>query len=159
MRLLGVYSLLFVLAADAAFAAQPTLTRLFPAGGQRGTTVEVNCTGEFEPWPVSVWSPGVTAEPLAEKGKLKLTIPADLAADRVWLRLYNNDGASPPLPFLIGALAEMSESEPNNALAAAGGVELQRVGRALQIVRLAATRSLRSGARRTRSAPRTPRRG
>ncbi len=97
-----------------ALTAPPTLTHLYPAGGQRGTTVTVTCTGEFE-WPVNVWAPGIEAVPGEESGTLVVTIPADLATDRVWLRIYNSEGASKVVPFLIGSLAEINEEEPNNS--------------------------------------------
>lgn len=94
-------------------AAAPTLTHLFPAGGQRGTRVTVTCGGTFK-WPEKVWAPGVDAVPAAESGKIEVSIPADLAADRVWIRLYNDEGASALQPFLIGSLKELSEVEPND---------------------------------------------
>ena len=95
-----------------AFAAAPTLTHLFPAGGQRGGKVTVTCAGTFN-WPTKIWSPGVEAIPLADSGKIELTIPADLPADRVWIRLYDPEGASVAAPFLIGNLKELEEVEPN----------------------------------------------
>lgn len=95
-----------------AFAAAPTLTHLFPAGGQRGTKVTVTCTGTFT-WPPKIWAPGVEAAPLADSGKIEVTIPSDLAADRVWIRLYDAEGASVAAPFLIGSLKEVEEVEPN----------------------------------------------
>src|SRR4029077_9396083 len=36
-------------------AAVPTLDYLFPAGGQRGTSVTVTAGGKFESWPMKVW--------------------------------------------------------------------------------------------------------
>lgn len=96
-------------------AAAPTLTRLYPAGGQRGTTVKVECTGKFK-WPVKIWSPGVKVVALKDSGQIQVTIPADLAADRVWIRLYDAEGASPALPFLLSNLVEFREKEPNNRL-------------------------------------------
>jgi hypothetical protein len=99
---------------DAATAAAPTLAHLFPAGGQRGTKVVVTCTGTFT-WPVSVWAPGIEVVPAQESGKLEVSIPADLAADRVWIRLHSPEGASAALPFLIGNLKEIADQEPNNA--------------------------------------------
>ena len=96
-------------------AAAPTLTRLFPAGGQRGTTVKVECTGKFK-WPAKIWAPGVKVVALKDSGQIQVTIPADLAADRVWIRLYDAEGASPALPFLISNLVEFREKEPNNRL-------------------------------------------
>lgn len=100
--------------APSADAAAPTLSHIVPAGGQRGTKVVVTCAGTLDPWPVSVWAPGMDVVPSTEKGKLEVTIPADLAADRVWIRLYNAEGASAAVPFLIGGLKEINEVEPNN---------------------------------------------
>lgn len=96
-----------------AWSAPPTLTRLVPAGGQRGTRVRVTCTGTFA-WPVKVWAPGLKVTAAKEKGKLDVVIPADLAADRVWVRLYDAEGASAAAPFLIDNLAEVAEREPND---------------------------------------------
>lgn len=97
-----------------ASAAAPTLTYLFPGGGQRGSTVAVTCTGKFD-WPIRIDAPGVVVEPGEKSGQLTITIPSDLAADRVWIRLYNAEGASVAVPFLIGDLREINETEPNNA--------------------------------------------
>lgn len=105
MAILGV--------ATGARAAPPTLGHLFPAGGQRGSKVVVTCSGKFD-WPVKVFAPGVDVTPQSESGKLEIAIPADLATDRVWMRLYNPEGASANVPFLIGQLPEVNEQEPNN---------------------------------------------
>ena len=96
-------------------AASPTLSHLFPAGGQRGAKAVVTCTGKFE-WPVKVFAPGVDVTAGSESGKLEISVPADLAADRVWVRLYNVEGASALVPFLIGQLSEVAEQEPNNTI-------------------------------------------
>ena len=98
-----------------ATSAPPTLTHLFPAGGQRGSRIVTTCTGEFD-WPVQVWAPGVDVVPMEEKGKLEISVPQDLAADRVWIRLYNEEGISSAAPFLIGGFKEFDEQEPNNSL-------------------------------------------
>jgi len=97
-------------------AAPPTLSHLFPAGGQRGTKVVVTCTGNLAPWPVSVNAPGVDVVPSQEAGKLEVSIPADLATDRVWIRLFNAEGATAAVPFMIGGLPEVRDAEPNNTL-------------------------------------------
>ncbi len=94
-------------------AAAPTLTHLFPAGGQRGTKVSVTCAGAFT-WPVSVSSPSVDVLVSQESGKLEITIPPDLDTDRIWVRLFNEQGASEAVPFQIGNLKEAVEIEPNN---------------------------------------------
>ena len=39
-------------------AAPPAITHLFPAGGQRGTSVSVTAAGTFASWPVQVWASG-----------------------------------------------------------------------------------------------------
>lgn len=100
--------------ATAAVAAPPTLSHVFPAGGQRGTTVTVTCSGKFD-WPLQVDAPGVEVALGEESGQLDVTIPEDLAADRVWFRLYNAGGASAAVPFLVGNLLEINETEPNDA--------------------------------------------
>jgi hypothetical protein len=104
--------------ATIASAAPPTVNYLFPAGGQRGTEVSFTAAGDFSTWPsVKVWAdrPGVTIEPLEEKGKFKATIAADAPPGPVWLRFYNDEGAAALRPFLVGNLPEIEEAEPNNA--------------------------------------------
>lgn len=96
-------------------AEAPQVKLLMPAGGQRGTKVEVTCDGTFT-WPLRVAAPGVDVVVTDKPGVLEVSIPQDLAADRVWLRLYNDEGASTPLPFMIGSLPETKELEPNNSL-------------------------------------------
>jgi len=53
-----------------ACAAPPAVTSLFPAGAQRGTTVEVTAAGTFERWPVQAWisGHGVAVAPGKDKG-------------------------------------------------------------------------------------------
>ncbi|MDA0832833.1 MAG: hypothetical protein O2955_07745 [Planctomycetota bacterium] len=114
-RLLLVSWLIFPLGFNAdAFSAPPTLTYIYPAGGQRGTTVSAKLNGDFT-WPIDIWAPGVDIVAGEEKGKLDITIPADLPTDRIWLRVHNAEGASSPAPFLVGSLSEIAETEPNNA--------------------------------------------
>ena len=112
---LFVMLLALTLLPSLASAAAPALTHLFPAGGQRGTKVVVSCAGNAAAWPVGVFAPGVDVVVGPEAAKLEVTIPADLAADRVWIRLHNAEGASAAVPFLIGNVREIEEVEPNNA--------------------------------------------
>ncbi|MEZ5948980.1 MAG: hypothetical protein R3C12_07165 [Planctomycetaceae bacterium] len=86
-----LFLLTFLGLTNLASAAAPTLTYLFPGGGQRGSTVAVTCTGKFD-WPIRIDAPGVVVEPGEKSGQLTITIPSDLAADRVWIRLYNAEG-------------------------------------------------------------------
>ena len=95
-------------------AAAPKLQYLFPAGVQRGAKVVVECHGEFD-WPVRVWASGARVKVLDTKGKLEVFVPKNCPTDRVWLRLFNEDGASPIVPLMLGNLPETTEQEPNDS--------------------------------------------
>jgi len=105
-----------LLICELTLAAGPEVRTLFPAGGQRGTTVEVELAGKQETWPVSAWAstPGLSFE-AGDKGKLKITIAADAEPGLHWVRIYDPSGTSPPQPFVVGTLAEYVEKEGNNA--------------------------------------------
>lgn len=105
--------MLSLIPSKTSLSAPPTLNHLFPSGGQRGSKVIVTCSGTFT-WPTKIWSPGVEAVPKTESGQLEVSIPADLPTDRIWIRLYNDEGASTLQPFLIGSLNEIGEVEPND---------------------------------------------
>jgi hypothetical protein len=110
-------ALLLALApASFASAAPPVVNGFFPAGGQRGTTVEVAALGTFAPWPTQVWvdAPGLEVKPAKEAGKLLVAIAADATPGVYQLRLYNAEGASIARPFLVGTLPEIAEKEPND---------------------------------------------
>lgn len=115
---------LALLAAAPAQAA-PSADALLPAGGQRGQNVEVQIVGKVAEWPVKVWCdrPDITGEALEKKGTLRLQIAADAEPGVCYLRLYDDSGASQPLPFIVGALPERVEKEPNNAIAEAGALD------------------------------------
>src|SRR5215213_8517314 len=55
-------------------AAPPAVTYLYPAGGQRGTTVEVTAGATFEHWPVQVWTSDKALTITAGKDRGKLSI-------------------------------------------------------------------------------------
>jgi hypothetical protein len=109
-------ALLLLPAASAGRAAPPNVTYLFPAGAQRGTTVEITVAGIFERWPVQAWASGcgVEVQPGKDKGKLTITVAADAVPGTYWLRLYDEQGASAPRPFIVGVLPEVREQEPND---------------------------------------------
>jgi hypothetical protein len=98
------------------FAAPPKVDQLFPAGGQRGQTVVVTATGDLSTWPAQLWSSqsGITATAEQDKGKFRVTIPAEATPGIVWLRAYNAEGAAAAKPFVIGTLPEVEEVEPND---------------------------------------------
>ena len=120
-RLLAVLLLL----PTSALAKPPTLDRLFPPGAQRGQTIEVSAEGNFDPWPPHAWvlGSGVQVHPADDKGKLSIAIDPHAPAGLVWLRLYNNEGASALKPFLIGTLPEITEAEPNDEPSGAQSID------------------------------------
>lgn len=124
-------AVVMLMVAAPCLAAPPTLTRVYPAGGRRGSEFIVELSGEFD-WPANVWAPGLTVTPESDKGKLRVKIPADQASDRTWLRVYSAQGASSMLPLLVGDLDEVAETEPNNLVKQAqevnaGGVTINGV--------------------------------
>ena len=106
-----------VVVATPVLAASPTVDRIFPPGGQRGTTVSVKITGNLDT-KTKAWCsrPDVKLALDAKSSSLKLTIPKDTQPGVCWLRFYNAEGSSPPKPFVIGTLSEVIEKEPNDRL-------------------------------------------
>lgn len=97
-------------------AAPPKVNFFYPAGGQRGQSVNVTASGEFSNWPVQVWSdrPGLTATCESDKGKLKIDVAADAISGTYWLRLHDGEGAASLRPFVVGTLPEVAEAETND---------------------------------------------
>ncbi len=97
-------------------AAPPKLDYFFPAGAQRGTSVEVTAAGTFERWPVKAWcdAKGIDIKPGKTSGKLTVTVAKEVEPGTYWLRLYDDDGASIARPFIVGVLPEVLEVEPND---------------------------------------------
>ena len=111
-------ALVFVsLATGTALAAPPTATTVFPAGTQRGTTVEVKVGGTFDTWPCRVWvsGNGVSAVAGKVKGTFNVTATPDAVPGVYFLRFHDDSGASGLRPFLVGLLSELVEKEPNDA--------------------------------------------
>ena len=96
--------------------APPAVTHLFPSGARRGQTVEVSALGTFSRWPPRVWvsEPGLEVEPAKEKGKLTVRVKPTARLGRHWLRFHDEEGASALRPFVVGALREVLEREPND---------------------------------------------
>lgn len=144
-----------VLASAARVLAQqvpvdPTSTHIFPAGGRRGTTVEVHVGGECLPPATNLrfWGEGVSAPPVLgdrvvtpnspsprrNPQELQVTYPKEwLSSVRIspdaplgpalW-RLSCARGGTGARPFIVGDLPEVLESEPNNQSDLAQKVEL-----------------------------------
>src|SRR3954468_10219925 len=105
-------------------SAPPAVTYFYPAGGQRGTTVEVTSAGTLDHWPVQVWASdkAITATAGKDKGKLSISIAADALPGVHWLRLHDDQGASTLRPFVVGLLPDVAEKEPNDEPAKAQSV-------------------------------------
>lgn len=95
-------------------AAPPSLDALLPAGGQAGTGTVVDITGKAEPWPCRAWcsNPGVTLEADPENaGRFTATIAPEAATGPCLVRLFNDEGASSPVIFMVGSDREVVEDE------------------------------------------------
>ena len=119
---------LIVVAMNAASAAPPNVTALFPAGCQVGQSVEVTAQGSLGDKP-QAWinREGVKLE-FAESGnKFKVIVAENAAPGLCWIRVFNAEGASSLRPFVIGTLAEVAEKEPNNSAKEAQKLESSQV--------------------------------
>jgi hypothetical protein len=106
-------------------AAAPAVDYLFPAGGRQGATVPVAAGGKFERWPVQFWAdhPDLKADALPEKGKLTVYIGAAVTPGPHLVRLYDAEGPSAPLVFVVGTRPEVMEAEANDEVAKAQQVD------------------------------------
>lgn len=115
-RRVAAAPLICAVACSTVWAAPPQLRHFFPAGGCRGTSVNVTAAGTFDTWPTGVWvdRAGLVVEPAAKKGELSVVIDAQAEPGLYWVRFYTAEGASQPRPLVVGTLAEVLEVEPNN---------------------------------------------
>lgn len=97
---------------------KPEITRLSPAGAKVGGTVSVTGVGSFKSWPVSIWSSSQETKwkCLEKAGEFEVTVHADAKPAITWVRFYNEDGVTPPKPFLISHKKSIRESEPNDRI-------------------------------------------
>ena len=102
-------------------SAAPTLDQLHPIGFGRGTTNVVKVVGKVDPWPPQIWGAGdgVEISALTNKNELEFIVAADAAPGARLIRLFNDEGASEPRPFVVGGGRELVEIEPNNHFNAA----------------------------------------
>lgn len=94
--------------------AGPSLKAFFPAGGQRGTRVEVSLIGSFPNWPVETWtnSAGLQVESVAgDERALSVTIDESARPGVHWIRVCDAYGASMLRPFVVETVQEKLESD------------------------------------------------
>jgi len=102
-------------------SAAPSLEQFHPVGFARGTTNVVKVVGKVDPWPPQIWGgvTGVEISALTNKNELQFVVAADATPGVRLVRLFNDEGASEPRPFVIGAGREVVEVEPNDHFASA----------------------------------------
>lgn len=118
--LCGTMSALPLSAADG-----PKVQRTLPVGGMIGKTHEVVLTGTFPTWPVKTWtdSTDLTIQPLEASGKLSIAIAADAKPGVRYFRVYDANGASSLLSFIVDQCEDALEAEPNDHYGKAQRVE------------------------------------
>ena len=116
--------------AAAALAVAPNFTAIAPAGGQRGTSVEVTLRGErlADTQEIFFYSPGLTLEKIRDakdkEVKVVFQIAPDCAVGEHALRIRTAGGISALRLFYVGPFPSVGEKEPNNAAAKAQPVAL-----------------------------------
>jgi hypothetical protein len=98
---------------------QSVLSWIYPAGGQRGATIEVTASGtSIAPETVLVTGGGVTGKVVdgsqPNKVKFSLAIAPNAALGERELRILNAGGVSNRFRFIVGDLPEIMEAEPNS---------------------------------------------
>ena len=116
----SIFSLLAsILLATPSFAASPQLSQITPAGAQRGTEIEVQLTGTrlADAEALLLSEPGIEikqVDPVKDNQvKVRLVVAKDCPLGPHGLRLRTASGISNLLTFSVGALQEVSETEPN----------------------------------------------
>jgi hypothetical protein len=126
----ALLSPLFLLGGSILVAGEPpAVDRLFPPGGQRGTSFEVKLTGKAGDGEVKLHSEADSITwALGEKRDTATVTIAPTARGGVhWLRYSNASGATELKPFVVGLIPEVSETEPNNKIAEAQPAALPAV--------------------------------
>lgn len=94
-----------------AWSSPPEVAQLFPAGGQRGTVVNLSATANFPVWPVRVWTddPAIAFEPGQAPGQFRVSLSAGARLGPHLVRFYETAGASAPGLFVVGSDPEFVE--------------------------------------------------
>jgi hypothetical protein len=110
---------IFLCSAGAFAQTTPQIGYLFPAGGQRGSNVDVHLEGKYMPAPCGIWvdGSGVSSQTETTEGQLRLSIAKDAAPGNRLIRIVSVQGGSTPRPFVIGDLPEQLEHNNETAKA------------------------------------------
>lgn len=119
-------ALILSLAVSRVVAAPPDVKALIPAGAQRGQTVEVALKGTLPKGSLRVWtsSDDLTFEPTKKPEVFQVRVDEGAAPGPRWVRfIHDDEGPSGLKVFMVGAVAETAEVEPNDAVAKAQKIE------------------------------------
>jgi pre-peptidase len=118
--MLACHLLATALLTASVMAASPQLSRITPAGAQRGTEVEIQLSGARlgDAQALLLNEPGIEVkqvEPVKDNQvKVRLALGKDCPLGPHGLRLRTATGISNLLTFSVGTLPELSEAEPNS---------------------------------------------
>ncbi len=116
--------------ASSALAVAPNFTAIAPAGGQRGTSVEVTLRGDrlADAQDVFFYTPGITLEKISDAQdkavKGVFLIAADCRLGEHALRVRTASGISALRLFYVGPFPSVEEKEPNNEASKAQPIAL-----------------------------------
>lgn len=110
-----ILSLLIVFASTAR-GVPLVVDSIYPAGGQRGSTVTVTVSRKFDKAPLHIWADisSLKFEPGKSPGQFTLKIPGDAPLGPHLVRVYTTDEVSTVRCFVIGDQVETLEAEPND---------------------------------------------
>jgi hypothetical protein len=96
----------------------PAISRIVPAGGQRGTTIDVKLVGKPGDGDLRVIGDGdsIVFTPNEKKDAASVVISETSRPGIHWLRFCNADGATELKPFVVGLIPEVAETEPNGKI-------------------------------------------
>ncbi len=119
------------LLANSSHAADPRLDNLIPQGGQRGTEVVVHFHGGRvgqEPQEVVLYDSGIAVSEIkavdANHFEAKLTISPECRLGFHTVRVRTSTGLTRVRNFMVGALKEINEVEPNSEFPSPQTIEL-----------------------------------
>ena len=118
----AVVGLVILVAAETiVFGAKPELEHVYPTAVARGQTNAVNLNGKFEPWPPKAWASaaGLEFSFSTNKNTMEVRAAGDAKVGPCLLRIYNEEGASDPVIFVVSEKPQVADAEPNNHFAKA----------------------------------------
>src|SRR5258708_25945190 len=121
---------LIALCSGVAWAESPSVTRLSPRGGQRGTEIDLTLSGAQlkDAQELFLYQPGIEVMKLDavddKTVKIHVKIAADAALGEHTMRLRTATGVSDLRTFWVGPYPVVDEKEPNNDFKAPQKIDL-----------------------------------